>query len=77
MHYQDETRRYNLLSGLLLGSVLGAGLGLLAPPTGAMMRRRRSRPLRERVAARGSELREMLADSWAAAVSAGRRQLHR
>lgn len=30
MHYEDETRRYNLLSGALLGTLLGSGFTLLA-----------------------------------------------
>jgi len=29
MYYDDEARRFNFLSGLLLGTVLGTGLALL------------------------------------------------
>ncbi|MQA91913.1 MAG: hypothetical protein GEU90_17115 [Gemmatimonas sp.] len=39
MYYDDEARRYNFASGLLLGTVLGTGLGLLAAP-----RRRTGKP---------------------------------
>lgn len=30
MYYDDDIRRYNYLSGLIFGAVLGAGLALLA-----------------------------------------------
>lgn len=29
MHYNDEARRFNLLSGFACGTVIGAGLALL------------------------------------------------
>jgi gas vesicle protein len=32
MYYDDEARRFNFASGLLLGAVLGTGLALLAAP---------------------------------------------
>ncbi|HUE95435.1 MAG TPA: hypothetical protein VMN39_02190 [Longimicrobiaceae bacterium] len=32
MYYDDEARRFNFLSGLLLGALLGTGLALLAAP---------------------------------------------
>jgi hypothetical protein len=32
MYYQDEDRRFNFLSGLICGSVLGAGLAMLVAP---------------------------------------------
>lgn len=31
MYYDDQTRRFNLLSGLAFGALLGAGVGLLLP----------------------------------------------
>lgn len=34
MFYDDEARRFNFLSGLLLGAVLGTGLALIAAPQG-------------------------------------------
>jgi hypothetical protein len=32
MYYDDEARRFNFVSGLLFGGVLGAGLALLLSP---------------------------------------------
>lgn len=32
MYYDDEARRFNFLSGFLLGAALGTGLALLAVP---------------------------------------------
>ena len=32
MYYDDEARRFNFLSGLLLGAVLGTGIALAAGP---------------------------------------------
>lgn len=32
MYYDDQARRFNLLSGLLSGAVLGAGIALLLRP---------------------------------------------
>ena len=32
MYYDDQAKRFNVLSGLLFGVVLGAGLALLASP---------------------------------------------
>lgn len=47
MHYEDQARRFNLLSGFLVGALIGTGLGLLASPTERVRlpsrRRRRSR----------------------------------
>ncbi len=34
MYYDDQARRFNLLSGLLAGVVLGAGIALLLAPSG-------------------------------------------
>ena len=34
MYYDDEARRFNFLSGFLLGAVLGTGLALLTVPQG-------------------------------------------
>jgi len=49
MHYDDTTRRFNLLRGLMVGAVLGAGLALLLAPTDKAFARK-SRQL-----ARGAE----------------------
>jgi gas vesicle protein len=32
MYYEDQSRRFNLLSGLLFGTVIGTGIALLAGP---------------------------------------------
>jgi gas vesicle protein len=42
MYYDDEARRFNFASGLLLGAILGTGIALLAAP----QRRSSRRPLR-------------------------------
>ena len=39
MHYDDRSKRYNLLSGLVFGAVLGAGLALLLAPSAPKARR--------------------------------------
>ncbi|HET7321146.1 MAG TPA: YtxH domain-containing protein [Longimicrobiaceae bacterium] len=38
MYYDDEARRFNFLSGLLLGGVVGAGVALLLAPRRAVRR---------------------------------------
>lgn len=53
MHYDDTARRFNLVSGLVFGAVLGAGLALaLSPRARGAVRRgagavRALRPSRE------------------------------
>jgi hypothetical protein len=44
MYYHDEDRRFNFLSGLICGSVLGAGLAMLVAPQKGVLR-----PLSRRV----------------------------
>jgi gas vesicle protein len=75
MYYDDEARRFNFLSGLLLGGVLGAGLALVASP----QRRRNPRHLRSgyRSARGGAEsgyaqLREGVSAALAAVQAAKR-----
>ncbi len=34
MHYADDVRRFNLLSGFVLGTLVGAGVALIALPGG-------------------------------------------
>lgn len=45
MYYEEESRQFNVASGLLVGAVLGAGLALLFGPErpGRRMRRLRKR----------------------------------
>jgi hypothetical protein len=40
MYYHDEDRRFNFLSGLICGSVLGAGLAMLVAPQKGVLRPR-------------------------------------
>lgn len=49
MYYDDEARRFNFLSGLLLGALLGTGVALVAVPR--VRTRKRSRPLTASAAA--------------------------
>ena len=77
MYYEDESRRFNLASGLLSGAVLGAGIALLLLPdrSGARRIRRAARGIGRTAARRAGELREDLADTVEDTVRAGRRRL--
>lgn len=65
MYYDDEARRFNFLSGLLLGAVLGAGLALVAGPP----RRRKPRRIRGTVGRLGVGARRLGAEAREAARS--------
>ncbi|CAN5758634.1 hypothetical protein BH23GEM8_BH23GEM8_11270 [soil metagenome] len=77
MYYDDEARRFNFVSGLILGSVLGAGLAFFARPRERLTKPRRLR--RGYARARGgaergvSFARDGIADVVQAAVSASRK----
>ncbi|MEX0911943.1 MAG: YtxH domain-containing protein [Gemmatimonadota bacterium] len=43
MYYDDEARRFNFVSGLVLGAVLGTGLALLLPSRERLRKPRRIR----------------------------------
>jgi gas vesicle protein len=79
MYYDDETRRFNFLSGLLFGAVLGAGLALIAAPqepVRALRSRGRGRKtLRKRAGRRLDRFRDEVADSVSEMVTSGRRYL--
>ena len=82
MYYDDETRRFNFLSGLLFGAVLGAGLALIAAPqepVRALRSRARGRKtrktLRKRAVRHFDRLRDDVADSVSEMVTSGRRYL--
>lgn len=81
MYYDDETRRFNFLSGLLFGAVLGAGLALLASPQDEVRSARsrsRGRKALKRRAARGiGRFRDEVADSVSEMVTTGRGYLSR
>jgi hypothetical protein len=73
MHYEDQARRINLMSGLLLGAVVGVGIGLMAGPLDIELpRRRRSR--RQRLARQWKELRDSAQESVGATLGTGSRR---
>jgi hypothetical protein len=64
MHYEDEARPFNFLSGLVLGVLLGTGLALLGVP-----RRRSRKPRHLRNSARSLQRRTLqgtdrIRDQW-------------
>lgn len=79
MYYEDESRRFNLASGLLSGAVLGAGIALLLLPDRSRVRRirRAARGAGRTAARRAGELREDLGYTLQDTVRAGRRRLGR
>lgn len=79
MYYEDQSRRFNLASGLLSGAVLGAGIALLLLPDRPRARRigRAAAGVGRRAARRAGELREELGDTLHDTVRAGRRRLKR
>ncbi len=77
MYYDDQTRRFNLVSGLLSGAVLGAGIALLLlPDTVSRTRRIRraaggiGRSATRRLGVLGGDFRDTLETS----VRAGRKR---
>ena len=81
MYYDDESRRFNFLSGLIFGSVLGAGLALLAAPQKRVRlpgRKRRSSRLRKQISGDGLEqLKKVGGSLLESLVEAGRSRLER
>jgi hypothetical protein len=79
MYYEDQSRRFNLTSGLLSGAVLGAGIALLLLPDRARVRRirRAATGLGRTAARRAGELREDVGYTVQDTVRAGRRRLKR
>lgn len=79
MYYEDQSRRFNLASGLLSGAVLGAGIALLLLPDRRRARRigRVAAGMGRKAARRAGELGEELGDAVQDTVRAGRRRLKR
>ncbi|HEX2093223.1 MAG TPA: hypothetical protein VHG28_12520 [Longimicrobiaceae bacterium] len=78
MYYDDQSRRFNLLSGLLFGAVLGAGIALLLlPEAGARTRRirRAAGGIGRKASRRLSELQEDLDDTLQGSIRAGRKHV--
>lgn len=74
MYYEDQSRRFNLVSGLLSGAVLGAGIALLLLPDGGRSRRirRAAAGVGRSASRRVEELREELGDTLRDTVRSGR-----
>jgi len=82
MYYDDQARRFNVLSGLIFGTVLGAGLALLLTPQKEVRRpvRRAARGLRRRSGRAVGRVRdgvmetlaEGLSDAWKRRTSGAR-----
>jgi hypothetical protein len=74
MYYDDEARRFNFLSGLTLGTVLGAGLALLMAPR---TRRGVGPAWKQRASAGLEKLCEGVVEPVADTLAAGRKHLNR
>jgi hypothetical protein len=77
MHYEDEARRFNLLSGFLFGAMVGAGVGLMAGPVRRMELPHRKRSRRERLAKRLDSVRHDAEKAAKSAIESGTRRLRR
>ena len=77
MYYEDRSRRFNLLSGLVSGAVLGAGVALLLRPdlsAGTHRVRRAARGVGRSASRRLDDLREDARDAVQDSVRAGRKR---
>lgn len=78
MYYDDEARRFNFLSGLVFGAMLGTGLALLlVPEKGTRRRSRRRADWQDHAAAGLGRVREGVLVPVRDAVAAARRRLGR
>lgn len=79
MYYDDQARRFNLLSGLVFGAVLGAGIALLLPEgSGSRTRtrlRRTARSWRRTATHRLADLGEEVRDTVEGSLAGGRRRI--
>lgn len=79
MYYEDETRRYNLLGGVLLGTLLGSGFTLLAASGRKRWSGRRARRTpgwRQGIPGQWSGQRDGAFEPVAQAIRASRERLH-
>jgi hypothetical protein len=71
MHYEDQARQFNLLSGFLFGAVVGVGLVLLSGPIRQFELPRRQRTRREILTGQLDTLRGEAARAARSAIEAG------
>jgi gas vesicle protein len=74
MHYDDSARRSNLLSGLVVGAVLGAGLALILASTSDRSVARRARALVRGTGSLGRAARDALEEMERPAERTGARE---
>gem|GEM_PF-3227274 len=73
MYYDDEARRFNFVSGILLGSILGAGLALVARPQKRFRKPRHIRSGYSRARSGAGRLSGGVSDALSAAVEVAQR----
>lgn len=74
MHYEDEARRFNLLSGLLFGTVVGSGLALLGRTLRRVRLPTRRRSPRQRLQRQLDEVRGEARKAARTALATGARR---
>lgn len=74
MIYDDEARRFNFVSGLVCGAVLGAGLAMLVAPQKRFPTRRLKRATRSLTGRAVGGL-DQVRETVGSAFEAGRRRL--
>jgi hypothetical protein len=65
MHYEDESRGFNVVAGFLFGALVGSGLALLSRAAGRIELRRppsRRERVKRRLDAFGDEARKVVAE---------------
>jgi len=74
MYYEDQKNRFNFISGLVIGALVGAGIALLAAPaSGKRTRRQMLRRVMTARQAAGDRV-EDWTDDLRSAVRAGRKR---
>jgi gas vesicle protein len=77
MYYEDQSRRFNVLSGLLFGTVIGTGIALLAGPLRSLELPRRRPNRRKQLQKRLDRLSRDTRRVVDSTVQAGARRLQR